>query len=69
MVAQHAGLRAVAISPISGRTNVDTANRAWALALLESMRWAEITFTVKDGRVELARKLETVKPADGGANA
>lgn len=48
---------------------MDTANRAWALALLESMRWGEITFTVKDGRVELARKLETVKPADGGANA
>lgn len=44
---------------------MDDENRAWVLSVLESIRWGEITFTVKDGRVELARKVETVKPVGG----
>ena len=41
---------------------MDAADKEFVIKQLESVPFGEVTFTMRDGKVELARKMETAKP-------
>jgi hypothetical protein len=41
---------------------MDAADKEFVIKQLESVSYGEVTFTMRDGKVELARKMETAKP-------